>query len=311
MMQDLQRRFSIDGAVNGCTAFFALGLILLSVTRTAWVADLLMFFLGINWVIIPTNFNVATQISVPAWVKGRALSMYLTVLWGSFAIGGAVWGRVTEAAGLPVSLFSAGLIMAGLLLLAKWFPLTLSAGEDLSPAVKPGAPAALNDIPLAATAPASATGPTAVTIAYELTPAAQTDFASLAHQVGKQRLRNGASSWRLEEVHSSDSAVARYEERFTFSTAAELARQPARMTVADLNLVRRLRDLHTGPTPPVVTVQHVGLDPQELWSERFFHCVDRTLEEFEIAYNRFDRDRRNRRLKPPKLARHETARLHV
>jgi len=75
----------------------------------------------VNWVIVPTNFNTATQKSVPLWVKGRAISFYLTVLFGSFAVGGAIWGPFTRTHTIGASLFASGVAMAVLLVLAKWF----------------------------------------------------------------------------------------------------------------------------------------------------------------------------------------------
>jgi MFS family permease len=287
MMQDLQRRFSIDGAVNGCTAMFALGLVLLSQITHAWLADLVMFFLGINWVIVPTNFNVATQTSVPPWVKGRALSMYLTVLWGSFAIGGAIWGHVTEASGLPMALMTAGIIMAALLVLSKWFPLTLNAGHDLSPALK-GGKALPDDLPMLSNPPGAARGAVQISIAYKFDAAARPKFVELAHEVGKQRRRNGASSWRLEEAEQADSpAVARYVEQFSFATAAECARQPARLTVEDMELLAQLRRLHSGPEAPAIVCESNDR-PQAgaWWEEQLYHCIERSLDEMEAVYRR-------------------------
>ncbi len=140
VMPGLQKRYKIDPVVNVCTAFFASGLIILSFIHHMWLALIVMVFLGINWVIIPTNFNTATQTSVPLWVKGRAISFYLTVLFGSFAIGGAIWGRVTQHftvgthSGISTSLLIGGVSMAVMLVLAKWFPLTLNEGMNLAPA---------------------------------------------------------------------------------------------------------------------------------------------------------------------------------
>lgn len=291
MMQDLQRRFSIDGAVNGCTAMFAIGLVLLSQVTHAWLADLVMFFLGINWVIIPTNFNVATQTSVPAWVKGRALSMYLTVLWGSFAIGGAVWGHVTEAHHLSTSLMTAGIVMGVLLLLAKWFPLTLNAGQDLSPALKGGAslPA---DLPMVLNHRADGVGQVHVSISYELQPAARAEFLQAAHDVGKHRRRNGASTWRIEQSNHANGGPSSliYVERFSFLTAGECARQPARMTAADVEQLTRLRQLHSGAQAPVIAVDSAAHAPTgQWWKNMIYRCIDRTLEEIENAFIRSDK----------------------
>jgi MFS family permease len=287
MMKGLQERFSLDGAVNGCTAMFAIGLIVLSRLHNPWLANPVMFFLGINWVIIPTNFNVATQTSVPPWVKGRALSMYLTILWGSFAIGAAIWGPVVESTGYPNALLMAGIIMAVLLLLSNWFPLTLNAGHDFSPALK-GGKALPDDLPIASNPAGAADGGVQVSIAYELAASARPKFVELAHEVGKQRRRNGASSWRLEEAEQADNpAVARYVERFSFATAAECARQPARLTMEDMELLSQLRRLHSGPAAPAIICESSDRSQAGVWwEEQLYRCIERTLDEMEAVYRR-------------------------
>ncbi len=303
IMQELQRRFSIDGAVNVCTGMFALGLILLSFIRIAWIADFVMFFLGVNWVIVPTNFNVATQVSVPAWVKGRALSMYLMVLWGSFAVGAAIWGRVTVATSLPRSLFDAGIVMAALLVLAKWFPLTLNRGVDLSPAYKGGRPQHPSDLS-GTDAPTVAVvdfaGPIEIAVEYAVDQNRIGEFRELMRVLRQQRCRNGAWNWRLEEFSTkpasengqSDVAVRaiQHVERFCFNSGAEYVRQPARMTKADLQYLEQVRTMHVGETPPRET--HAPRAPgaslmNSSWlKQKALDRVDRFLEECEIAYER-------------------------
>lgn len=306
IMQDLQRRFSIDGAVNVCTAMFALGLILLSFIRIAWIADFVMFFLGVNWVIVPTNFNVATQVSVPAWVKGRALSMYLMVLWGSFALGAAIWGRVTVATSLPKSLFDAGILMAALLVLAKWFPLTLNRGVDLSPAYKGGRPQHPSDVS-GSEAPiipeVDFAGPVEIAVEYAVDQSRLGEFRESMRALRQQRCRNGAWNWRLEDLstkpasgngQSQTSARAiPHVERFCFNSGAEYARQPARMTKADLQFLEQVRTIHVGETPPREThaprAHGASLVDSNRLKQKALDGVDRILEECEIAYERISR----------------------
>lgn len=292
MMQELQRRFSIDGAVNGCTVMFAVGLLLLAQIHRAWLADIVMFFLGINWVIIPTNFNVATQTSVPPWVKGRALSMYLTVLWGSFALGGAIWGNVTEAAGLPTALMAAGIVMAVLLLLSKWYPLTLNAKENLAPASKAGT-VLRHPLPPLGEDPAELARPVHFAIEYHVEPAKVGQFIPLVHEVGQQRRRNGACAWRLESV-PSEPLMARYIERFSFASGAECTRQPARMTVADAELLNRLIEFHALDEPPAICRVNIPFNSRGEWlKEEVYRGIDRMLEEVEIVFNRFESRRKS------------------
>ena len=74
-----------------------------------------MFVAGFNWVIIPTNFNIATQLAVPAWIKGRAMGVYVLVSWGSMSLGSMIFGKLASIFGhyseygQQWSLFAAGI----------------------------------------------------------------------------------------------------------------------------------------------------------------------------------------------------------
>jgi len=46
---------------------------------------------GASWTVIMTVFNVAAQLSVPAWVQGRVLAVYQVVLQGGMAGGSVLW----------------------------------------------------------------------------------------------------------------------------------------------------------------------------------------------------------------------------
>ncbi len=298
LMPDLQRRFKIDPVVNTCIALFALGLIAMSRTHRPWIADLLMMFLGVNWVIIPTNFNTATQTSVPAWVKGRAISMYLTVLFGSFALGGAIWGPVTVATSISTSLLIGGLVMASTLAIVWRFPLTLNEGLDLSPAFKGKAPGSAADVP------AMADAPICVSVDYAIDSNRTGEFISTMRALRQQRRRIGAWDWRLEPVPAQatgGSGGIAYRERYCFSSPAEFARHPARMTQADLQLLERVRGFHVVETPPSERLaphpRSAGRFDAEVLKQCAFDCIDRCLEECEIACERLSRDRKGANVK--------------
>ena len=58
---------------------------------------------GVAWVTVMSSMNNAAQSVLPAWVRARAMSVYLMVFFGSMTMGGIVWGiiatRVRRAAG--------------------------------------------------------------------------------------------------------------------------------------------------------------------------------------------------------------------
>ena len=66
---------------------------------TAVIAVLLLLPAGLAWMAVLSTMNASLQLFLPEWVRGRGLSVYLTVLFGSQAIGAVVWGFARGAEG--------------------------------------------------------------------------------------------------------------------------------------------------------------------------------------------------------------------
>jgi hypothetical protein len=252
---------------------------LLGIVHTQAIAFLLMLFIGFNWVIIPTNFNVATQRSVPNWVKGRALAMYMTTLFGSWAIGSAIWGTVAKQTSISTALLLAGGLMIAGLLVFSHFRLTMNLGNDLTPAFTPA------HLPAAPTIILLPTGYPEYHVKVQWP--AHKGFSPHSHDVRelrRQRLRNGAQNWELKR---QDSPTAHWLETFSFRSDKEFSQHHARTTKADLRLQESLKTFAPEPTPapPTPPMQH----PFAIWlSNRFFWCANRTLEEAENVIKRLD-----------------------
>jgi MFS family permease len=252
-MPRLQKALDIDRMVLACTACFAVGLMLLSQIHgapgeaviTAFAACPIMMFIGFNWVIIPTNFNIATQRSGPNWVKGRALSMYLTTLFGTWAIASALWGAVAEAThstSIPLVCASIGMILS--LVVARLLPLTLARGVDFSPAQRPAlVPGNLAELQQ---------GSVRVLVEYHVAPEHHDEFHHLMRDLRRHRLQNGAASWQLDNGEARDGKQI-VREAMVFRSWADRMRTHHRTTKADLNLETRIHALHSHPLPPVMT----------------------------------------------------------
>lgn len=276
LMPELERRLNVDGMVTACTAMFALGLLLLSQVRWAWLADLLMLFIGLNWVIIPTNFNIATQRSVPGWVKGRALSMYMTTLFGTWALGSAAWGWVAHRTSISTAMFSASLLMLAGLALVRRFPLTLNAGHDLSPA-KRGPAAAAPDV-------GGHRGAVQVVIEYVVAPDRVGEFAAVMRNLRLQRLRNGASQWRLDRAAAGD---GQFIEKFDFESWNEHVRHHGRMTKEDASLESAVYSFHIGNSPPAVHCVPLAGPPEPVpWHLKRADFGMRIIEEYALWHRR-------------------------
>lgn len=313
LMPGLHARYKIDPVVNVCTALFGLGLIALSFIHTLWAAAFIMIFLGINWVIIPTNFNTATQKSVPSWVKGRAISFYLTVLFGSFALGGAIWGRVTTHTSISTALLLGGVSMTLLLSLAYWFPLTLNEGLDLAP-VHTGAPQDVLDLK-----PAES-GPVRVAVRYRVPAYRAEGLWDVLHDLRLTRLRSGARRWELQNENEAGATVS-FTELITYSSWDEYVRYYSRLTRWDAMLESLAHEYHVATDPPrvvpdglrrgrfAVAVHSPGTaapntplssatqqSRRSLWvQERVARALDRMIDESFTAYDRISRTTAGRR----------------
>jgi hypothetical protein len=229
-MPKMDKRFSTDGMVVICTiafgvAMMALGLCHYGHVATLWLAGPLMMVVGFNWVIVPTNFNIATQRSVPGWVKGRAIAMYMTVLFGSFAVGSPIWGAVSSKLGIANSLLISGALVALGSVLAIPFPLTRARGHDFGGANGP-APEGTPEH----------TGWLEMVLHYKVGHEAKEAFMRAMHrEVRAQRLRNGATRWRLKEHEAGgeSNGTVMYEEAMVFSSWGDRMRFHARTTKAD------------------------------------------------------------------------------
>ena len=49
---------------------------------------------------VMSTYNTATQTSAPPWVRARATAMHTLCALGSFAIGSAFWGALSDLFGL-------------------------------------------------------------------------------------------------------------------------------------------------------------------------------------------------------------------
>lgn len=198
---------------------------------------------GAAWIAIMSTFNVGAQVTVPGWVRARALAVYGIVAQGGMAIGSAFWGVVAERLSLSMTLLCAAAALAASLIALLWYRLKLEDEIDLSPS--PHWPK-----PVLSSEPRPDAGPVLITVEYTVDAARARDFATAMRGVRILRLRDGAYRWGLY----NDSAVpTRFVETFVVESWAEHLRQHERVTVADREIERTARAFHTGATPPTIT----------------------------------------------------------
>lgn len=109
----LRRVVSIDTLVSASTAVFAVATYVAGRHPSFTAFVLTMLIGGAAWIQILASLNVCAQTMSPGNMRARAISMYLLVLQGGFALGAALWGAIAERFGMP---FSLELAAIGLLL---------------------------------------------------------------------------------------------------------------------------------------------------------------------------------------------------
>lgn len=243
LLPEMAGRFSKDSLAAGATvAFAAVTIALAELRHFAWLCVVLVAG-GAAWITLMASFNIATQTAAPSWVKARALALYLLIFQGAMATGSAVWGAVTERAGISVALWcAAGGLLLGLAAIRR-YPLRIIEELDL-------APSAHWPAPILAVKPDPQDGPVLVTVEYRIDPQQSRDFTVAMQPVRQQRLRDGALRSGL---YSDPADPSRYVETFVVESWAEHLRQHQRVTVNDRVAEERARAFHIGEAPPATS----------------------------------------------------------
>ena len=240
----LRLRLGLERLVAiGCVVF-AVAMVVAALSRIHLLTYAALVLAGGSWMGVMSTYNTATQTSVPPWVRARATAMHTLCALGSFAIGSALWGALSDLIGLTPALLVGAAAMAAGLVLARPFPLRMSGLTEVT------------QVPLSADLfvahePDPEAGPVAVEIGYRLRPEQAADFLDDVGLLRAPRRRDGATFWR---VYRDLSDPARYVERFIVTSWADYLHQRARATLADQELeARLLQHLLPGEQP---SMQH-------------------------------------------------------
>lgn len=125
---ELRRRLQNEGVILLGHVLFASASLALAVTSQLWLLLVFLLLGGLAWMIILSTFNVTVQLTAAEWVKGRALSVYFTGLFGGMSLGSWLWGEMAEQVSLEWALASAGIatLIVGLIGLLLRLPTNLA-----------------------------------------------------------------------------------------------------------------------------------------------------------------------------------------
>jgi len=243
LLPRLRNRLSTDGIVGGATVIYALVALGLAFVEWLPLVFVLMAGGGAAWMTLMSTLNASAQTSVRAWVRARALGVYLLVFQGGLAIGSVCWGAIAARWGLRDALLgAAGGLFLGLVALPR-FRLDRGAELDLTPSQHWPNPAMEYE-------PDAEQGPVLVEVEYRIDPARLEEFSRAMHRVGVARRRDGAYRWGMwHDIAEPGRCI----ETFVIESWGEHLRQHERVTISDREAEVQAYAFHIGDAPPVVS----------------------------------------------------------
>ncbi|MEN3952894.1 MFS transporter [Iodidimonas sp. SYSU 1G8] len=242
LLPRLRRYVSANVLTIAASAAFALVAIALSRATDYWMACAVMAVAGMAWIAMLSSLNVAAQMSAPAWVKARALAVYMVVFQGAMTAGSTLWGALAAQTDVRTALTvaAAGQVLA--LAVAFRYRLGGDARLDLSPSMHWPAPEVSGDV-------RPDRGPVMVTVEYRIDPLRVPEFTRAMGEMRRIRRRDGAMSWSLYEDAARPGLMI---ETFVLESWLEHLRQHERVTHTDHALQDEVQKYHLGPDKPVV-----------------------------------------------------------
>jgi predicted MFS family arabinose efflux permease len=231
-------RLSSNRMIGAASLLFAAALALVALLTSFPVTVAVLLFAGLAWVAVLSTLNAELQLFLPAWVRARALSVYLMVVFGAQALGAFVLGLVAQRAGLQLALLLAAAVMAVGVAVALAWPLADTAKTDRRTVVYwPEAQLAFE--------PELDTGPVMVLIEYTIAPEREESFLEAIERVRRSRQQTGATRW---ELYRDGERPRRFVEIFSVPSWDEHLRQHGgRLTGRDQELQESASSLSDPP----------------------------------------------------------------
>ncbi|MEZ0114543.1 MFS family permease [Catenulispora sp. EB89] len=228
---------------------FAVGTLVLGETTNKAAVVVVMVPTGVAWLVSLSTLNSALQLSLPAWVRARALAVYLLVFMGGQAIGSLGWGALAAPLGLTTVLVIAAALLVLAAVSVRWLPLHALTGK-LDRTTNANWPD-----PHLTYEPDLDSGPILVVKRYQVAPSDQAAFREAMDWVGLSRRRTGATRWGVfRDGDQEDTFVEVFE---VASWQEHQDQRSIRLTGADSEFEQRANDLSS----PAPTVEHL-LPPQ-------------------------------------------------
>ena len=166
------------------------GALILPQARARLSINALLAATGVAWIAVLSTINAELQLFLPAWVRGRGLSVYQMVLFGAQGFGALLWGVIAEPAGIvPTFLIAAAAMLVGVATMRIW-PLIDTSGMDRTTVEYWSEPRLAVDAD-------PQDGPVVVNTVYTVATDKEEAFLRAMARVRLSRLRTGATNWGL------------------------------------------------------------------------------------------------------------------
>jgi MFS family permease len=237
----VRRRLSADRVVLLGAVAWCGGAALLATTSSVAVACVGLAFTGGASMTTMTSIFTVYQSDLPTWVRGRASSVVMLVVWLGASVGSVGWGVLGSRVGLESTLLvaaAANLVVS--MLASKVLPIGDAPPSDLTPVHWA--------MPQLKFEPSPADGPVMVSIEWQIDPERAAEFAGAMAALGRLRRRDGAIEWRL--FHDLEHP-GRMVESFIVATWGEHERQHHRTVAEDAAIERPARAMLIAGDPVV------------------------------------------------------------
>ncbi|MEL1264025.1 MFS transporter [Pseudoxanthomonas putridarboris] len=251
LLPKLRDRFDPDAMVLAATVVYAACMLALALLRNIPTLYAVSLLNGFAWITVLSSLQIAAQTSVPAWVRARALSLYIVVFSAGMAVGSLGWGALAQQYGTPTALLAAaaGTVLAALASLR--FRLGEAARVNVTPSGHWPQPVATEDI-------GGDRGPVLVTVEYRMAMAQREEFLRRMQPLGHARRRNGAVQWGVAE---DSTRPGTYLEYFVDSSWHQHLRQHERVTEDERALQDAIKALLADPKDEPLVRHFIGGAP--------------------------------------------------
>ncbi|WP_223446262.1 MFS transporter [Pseudomonas sp. BF-R-19] len=241
----MKEHLSAERVIALSCVLFGMASVTIGFTSNTFTMCAVLVLAGIGWTQFTVTMSSNYQSTLPPWIKGRALALFILVFQGSLALGSTFWGWIASVWGVYPTLCSAALIIVCGSLLARRHPLgSMDDREFTLASPKPDTTYVCGIEPSGK--------PVSIHHTYTVDPAYVDDFTLAINSVGRSWRRKGVRSWTLSRDLSEPT---RFVERICVDSWADYLRQRSRATIADQRRDDAVRRTLIKGTP--VTTHHL------------------------------------------------------